>query len=144
MNDRITADLIVGKRITRIVRKREGVSDSFAHYQQYVELEDKNWIAIDSRGVDGKTDLYWHPSQDFLDKNCETVFDELFGLTISHVVVSDCLPTFALILSNGQLLYSADLGPPFNAFGPLHDQLGAFYKASEMFDYWDREPIEFC
>ncbi|MCE3018444.1 MAG: hypothetical protein LW870_21525 [Pirellula sp.] len=138
----VTASSIVGKKITRIVKKREGRSDSFVHYQQYVELEEKNWIAIDSRGVDDEVELCWTPSEDFLDKNCESVFDELVGLTVRHVVLSDYLPTFALVLSNGELLYSADLGPPFNAFGPLHERLGSFYKEGEMLDFWKRKPIE--
>lgn len=137
----VTANSIVGKKVMRIVKKREGSSDSFVYFQQYVELEDKNWIAIDSRGVDEEAELCWTPSEDFLDENCESVFDELVGLAVRHVVVSEYLPTFALVLSNGELLYSADLGPPFNAFGPLHDRLGSFYKEDEMLDFWKRKPI---
>ena len=141
MKDLIVACEIVGKKIVQIVKKREVISDGFVHFQNYVQIG-HNWIAIDSRGVDEKADLFWTPATEFFDKSCERVFDELVGLEIFHVVVSDYLPTFGLVLSNGELLYSADLGPPFNAFGPLHQCLGPFFKACEMIDFWERSPID--
>ena len=71
----------------------------------------------------------------------EIAFRELAGGVVTNIVVSDCLPTFGIVINDQQLLYCSSEVPPFNSFGPLVSARGSQYSLSDLADFWTREHL---
>ncbi len=71
----------------------------------------------------------------------EIVFRELAGAAVTKVVVSDCLPTFGIVINEQQVLYCSSEVPPFNSFGPFVSAIGSQFSPSDLADFWTREHL---
>lgn len=133
---------IVGKTVTRVLLRRDNSIDGFKFVEAVVELDNDSAFCVNEAGVDEPSSIHIF---DGAQNNLEVAsieFDALIGKKITHVGISDSIPTLVVICGEDVLLGS-DCGPPFNSFAPSVTKLGDLVDADELVDFWDRNAISF-
>lgn len=131
---------IVGKAIIRVLTIESVDSQTnLVFVRCFVEIHG-GWLSIDESGADFAAPLRW--CDPYAEKGVRLEsFTELWGRRITHIVVSELLPAYAVILDGFLLLTCSDLGPPFSAFGPQVHHVGEFFKWDDLRDFWTRSPV---
>lgn len=142
LNETIERDDAVGHKIVEIKCKVELLEDGFNYAEAVVILDNGVAFSVDSKGVDGPTELT--ACIELRDYEQSSILvpqvDRIVGRVITNVVVTNCIPTLVVIVGQNAL-YGIDGGPPFNSFGPVVSRVGECMGGDEIVDFWTRRPV---
>lgn len=131
---------VIGKVVRRILLRRQGSADGFEYVEAIVELEDGTAFCVNESGVDDLSPLLRFAGST---ENLEVAskgFEKVLGQTITHVAISEAMPTLVVLLGD-KVLLGSDCGPPFNSFAPCVTALGELVDSGELVDFWDRDML---
>ena len=134
----ITRVQVVGKQVDGIFATAPTIGEDGFRYQRCIVQIGNLSLELDQTGI--------YSFEPLRQRACDLtdwlrVFPEMDGCMVTQIVVSECLPTLAVIIDNKYLLHCADGGPPFKSFGPQIAELGDFYDFEDFVDFWTRNRI---